>query len=89
MRRRARGVTHGERGSRIQQVAARWNWVRTGEITYSTPNGTLDLEADGDATIKATAIEGWRRFQFTRDSRTKCVPVDLARRHITDVHAEC
>lgn len=87
-RRRWRGIRHRDRGSRINQVAARWNWRRTGDFSYATPAGELDLETDGRATIEFAAIDGWKRYVLQRDNRcTAQTPAATAlRRPLTEIH---
>ena len=75
----------------MNEVALRWGWLRTGDFTYNTPAGPLDLETDGRATLRHAAIDGWKAYLLRRDKR--CAREGraselgaLQRRPVTEVH---
>ena len=58
-RRQAAGIITGSRGSRIDEVVAKWGWRRAHNYKYETAMGTLDLGADGEASMKIVAEDAW------------------------------
>jgi ribonuclease HI len=78
----------GTSGTRINEIAEKWNWSRTGEFTYETPAGILDMAADGKATILHAAVEGWRRAQWRNDNRGTTEEEERTMRPLTDIHED-
>ena len=70
-RRENQGIQVGSRGSRFDEVATKWKWERTGRYKFETAMGELNLEADGDATIKVVAEDAWATSQWQYDNRAK------------------
>ena len=72
----------------MAEVAQKWGWQLVRPGVYRAPEGNLDLECTGCATIRFLAEEGWKRHVAIRDKRIG--PDDRqglgSRYFVTEVH---
>ena len=54
----------------MNAVADKWQWTRVSDTTFRTPEGLLDLEADGQATIQYVCEAAWEIQLWARDKRS-------------------
>ena len=68
------------------RLSSNWGWTWLGEGRYQTRGGVLDLDRDGEATIRHVAVRAWIDIMWKGESRaidTKGAEYDFQELYMT------